>query len=99
MPKRSGQTQAKPVILKGWQQIATFLGEPVSVVKRWASEGLPARRQGRFITTTSDELNSWFGKEAGKPVHVATEESDLTAELKRGLSFARDKPRKSEQAA
>ena len=26
---------------------------------------------------------------AGKPVHVATEDTDLTAELKRGLSFVR----------
>lgn len=28
-------------------------------------------------------------KESGKPVHVATENTDLTAELKRGLSFVR----------
>jgi hypothetical protein len=30
-----------------------------------------------------------MGKESGKPVHVATENTDLTAELKRALSFAK----------
>jgi hypothetical protein len=35
------------------------------------------------------ELNAWLGKESGKPVHVATADTDLTAELKRGLSFVR----------
>ena len=78
-----------PETLKGWQQIAAFLGEPTSVVQRWASDGMPVRRQGRYAETTPDELNAWLGKESGKPVHVATENTDLTAELKRGLSFVR----------
>jgi phage terminase Nu1 subunit (DNA packaging protein) len=75
--------------LKGWQQIATFLGEPTSVVQRWAAQGMPVRRQGRYVTTTADELNQWLGRESGKPVHVATDSTDLTAELKRGISFVR----------
>jgi hypothetical protein len=76
-------------ILKGWQQIAAFLGEPQSVVQRWASDGMPVRKQGRYVETTDAELNAWLGKESGKPVHVATENTDLTAELMRGLSFVR----------
>jgi hypothetical protein len=76
-------------VLKGWQEIAAFLGEPVSVVQRWAAEGMPYRREGRFVSTTVDELNQWLGKESGKPVHVATGNQDLAAELKRGLSFVR----------
>jgi len=75
--------------LKGWPQIAAFLGEPTSVVQRWASEGMPVRRQGRFVSTTPQELNDWMGKESGKPVHVATGNADLTTELKRAVSFAR----------
>lgn len=75
--------------LKGWQQIAGFLGEPPSVVQRWALQGMPVRRQGRYVTTTADELNQWLGRESEKPVHVATENTDLTAELKRGISFLR----------
>jgi hypothetical protein len=78
-----------PEDLKGWQQIAAFLGEPTSVVQRWAAQGMPVRRQGRYVTTTADELNQWLGRESGKPVHVATDSTDLTAELKRGISFFR----------
>lgn len=50
---------------------------------------MPVRRQGRFVTTTPDELNAWLGRESGKSVHVATEDTDLAAELKRGLAFVR----------
>lgn len=89
--KRGANSGNQPLdTLKGWQQIAAFLGEPPSVVQRWASEGMPLRRQGRYVETTPDELNAWLGKESGKPVHVATENTDLTAELKRGLSFVRN---------
>jgi hypothetical protein len=56
------------------------------------------RKQGRYVETTPEELNAWLGKESGKPVHVATEDTDLTAELKRGLSFIRhEKPRKGKR--
>lgn len=91
-PKKSppsAEAAAKPAALTGWQQIAAYLGHPSAVVQRWASEGMPVRRQGRFVTTTPEELNAWLGRESGKPVHVATEETDLAAELKRGLSFIR----------
>jgi hypothetical protein len=89
-----GKTAEMPNEFKGWQQIAAYLGHPTAVVQRWAAEGMPVRRQGRFVETTADELNSWLGRESGQPVHVATEGTDLTAELKRGLSFIR-----SEKAA
>lgn len=78
-----------PQTLRGWQQISAFLGEPSSVVQRWAAEGMPVRKQGRYVETTSEELNAWLGKESGKPVHTVTENTDLTAELKRGLSYIR----------
>ncbi|HLZ41201.1 MAG TPA: hypothetical protein VKQ11_09580 [Candidatus Sulfotelmatobacter sp.] len=84
---RSGKEQAES--LTGWKQIASFLGQPEAVVQRWAGQGMPVRRQGRFVTSTPEELNAWLGKESGKPVHVATADTDLTAELKRGLSFVR----------
>ena len=74
--------------LKGWRAIASFLGQPTSVAQRWAGEGMPVRRQGRFVTSTEEDLNRWLGQESGKPVHVVTDASDLTAELRRGISFA-----------
>ena len=87
--KKSATPKNQPEVLKGWQQIAAFLGEPPAVVQRWASDGMPVRKQGRYVETTPGELNAWLGKESGKPVHVATDDTDLTAELKRGLSFVR----------
>jgi hypothetical protein len=90
MPKRPAKKKnATTESLKGWQQISAFLGEPASVVQRWASEGMPVRKQGRYVESTPDELNAWLGKESGKPVHAVTEATDLTAELKRGLSYVR----------
>lgn len=50
---------------------------------------MPVHREGRFVTTPPDESNDWLGKESGKPVHAATEATDLTAELRRGLSYVR----------
>lgn len=84
-----------PSILKGWDQISAFLGEPSSVVQRWASEGMPVRKQGRYVETTPDELNAWLGKESGKPVHTVTGDTDLTEELKRGLSYVRHEKKPS----
>jgi hypothetical protein len=79
-----------PDILKGWQQIAAFLGQPVTVAQRWATEGMPVRKQGRYVESSREELNGWLGREsAGEPVQIATPETDLSAELKRGLAFVR----------
>ena len=94
MPKRQPQNP-QPETLKGWQQISAFLGEPVSVVQRWANEGMPVHREGRFVASSPDELNAWLGREVGKPVHVATDDTDLSAELNRGLSFFRHEKRRS----
>jgi hypothetical protein len=87
--KKRAAPKIQAETLKGWEQIAAFLGEPSSVVQRWASQGIPVRRDGRFVTTMPEGLNTWLSKESGKPVHVATENTDLAAELRRGLSFIR----------
>ena len=98
MPKRdthkvAPKSNTQPESLKGWQQIAAFLGEPVSVVQRWARSGMPVSRQGRFQVASPSELNAWLGRESGKPLHVVTPETDLAAELKRGLTFVRHEKR------
>jgi hypothetical protein len=87
--KTSSSTKSQPEALKGWKEIAGFLGEPVSVAQRWAVEGMPVVREGRSVTTTPERLNEWLARVAKKPVHIVTPESDLTAELKRGLAFAK----------
>jgi hypothetical protein len=93
----ANKKSAAPATLKGWQEIATFLGEPVSVVHRWAAEGMPVHREGRFVSTSTEELNGWLGKESGKLVRVATDNTDLSAELKRGLSFTRHEKNSSKE--
>jgi hypothetical protein len=49
---------------------------------------MPVRRQGRYVETTVEELSRWLGKESGtmEPVHIATGDADLSADLKRGLA-------------
>ncbi len=99
MTKRTKIRQQTDV-LKGWQQIATFLSQPVSVVQRWAAEGMPVRKQGRYVESSREELNRWLGREsAGEPVQIATQATDLSAELKRGLSFVRKRGSKRKRAA
>jgi hypothetical protein len=76
--------------LKGWQQIATFLGQPTSVAQHWAKSGMPITREDRSVHASPEELNRWLGREsAGEPIHIATESDDLSSELKRGLAFVR----------
>jgi hypothetical protein len=69
MPKRlplSAKPGSQPETLKGWKQIAEFLGEPISVVKRWRPEGMPVLEQGRFVSSSPEQLNAWLGRESGK---------------------------------
>jgi hypothetical protein len=82
--------QPQSTSLKGWQQIAGFLGQPTSVAQRWAKTGMPVTHEGRMVTASPEALNEWLGREAGiGPIHVATAQSDLSAELKRGLTYIR----------
>ena len=99
VPKRK-KPDAEPDVLKGWQQIAAFLGQPVAVVQRWSNDGMPVRKQGRYVETSREELNRGLGREsAGEPVQVATAQTDLSAELKRGLSFVKKQSRRDKKKA
>ena len=80
--------------LKGWKEIAAFLGQPISVAQRWAKTGMPVSKQKRSVTATAEHLTRWLGRESGEPVHVAADTADLLAELKRGLSYVRQEPAK-----
>jgi hypothetical protein len=94
--KKAPKTKSPTTSLKGWQQIASFLGQPVNVSQRWAKSGMPIARAGRSVTASPEDLNSWLGREAGgEPLHVATEQGDLSADLKRGLSYLKSHKRKN----
>jgi len=75
--KRTQKPKSKdqPAPLKGYQQIAEFLGQLSSVAERWAKTGMPVTRQGRLVVASPEELNKWLGRESGE--HVATPEPDL----------------------
>ena len=77
--------------LKGWNEIASFLGQPVAVAQRWARSGMPVTREGRFMYASGEELSTYLGREAGLdvPVHIATENMGLSTDLKRALVHAR----------
>ena len=93
--QRNARTAPQPNVLEGWQDIAAFLSQPVSVAQRWAKDGMPLKRQGRFVTATPEELNKWLGRDSGgEPVQVATAYLDLSKELKRGLAFVRQQQKR-----
>ena len=85
MPK----AKAKPAVLKGWKDIARFLGQPSSTAQRWAREGMPVERKGRIVEAQPDKLNQWLGHVSHEPVHIATDALDLSSELRRGLAYVR----------
>ncbi len=85
---------ASPAQLKGWQEVAAFLGQPLSVAQRWAKSGMPVTRSGRNVIADPAKLNSWLGREsAGEPVQIATDDIDLKSEMLRGLSYVRKQHR------
>ena len=106
-PSKKSRPTAKPRVqnerLKGWIEIASFLGQPVAVAQRWARSGMPVVREGRFMYATREELSGYLGREAGLdvPVHIATENMDLSADLKLALAHARagkhDKKKKAKR--
>lgn len=91
---RQKKQQQAPDELRGWGEIAAFLGQPMAAVQRWARSGMPVERRGRYVYSSREQLNRWLGREsAGEPVHIATPQTDLSTELKRGLSFVRKQRR------
>src|SRR5229473_612727 len=91
-PAKKSRPAIKPTAqnerLKGWNEIASFLGQSVAVAQRWARSGMPVTREGRFMYATQEELSRYLGREAGLgiPIHIATANMDLSADLKEALS-------------
>lgn len=60
---------------------------------------MPVKREGRFVESSRQELNRWLEHEAsGEPVQIATPETNLSGEVKRGLTFVRKQGRKKKAA-
>ena len=60
-------------------------------MQRWANEGMPVTRIGRYVAASPAELERWLTREGGtkETVHIPADNADLTADLKRGLSEVR----------
>jgi hypothetical protein len=84
-------------VLKGWAAIARFLGQPVATVQPWAKSGMPVTRQGRYVYASQDELSQWLGREAGAsaPIHIATDDAELAADLRRSVATVRKHRRRA----
>jgi hypothetical protein len=89
--------EKKDESIKGWAAIAKFLSQPTSTVQRWANEGMPVTRIGRYVAASPEQLQEWLTKEAGtkQAVHIPADGDDLVADLKRGLSDVRKSHRKN----
>jgi hypothetical protein len=61
LPKPPKTRKNEPDSLKGWRQIATFLGQPLSVAQRWSKSGMPVTHDGRRVQASPEELNRWLG--------------------------------------
>src|ERR1051325_3998421 len=90
--KSSDKTQSSEEgLLKGWKAIGAYLGIPPATAQRWAGEGMPVRREGRFTVADRDAISAWLGREShmAKPAHVMTADADIAAALKESIEAAR----------
>jgi hypothetical protein len=91
IPSKKKSPSITPGPLKGWTAIARYLGIPVAPAHRWASEGMPVRREGRFTVADREAVSAWLGRESHmpKPAHVMTADADMAAALKESIAAAR----------
>lgn len=81
--------------LRGWKTIAEFLALPVNVAQRWAKDGMPVHREGRFTVADADELRRWLGRESEMPApaHIAVNNADLATGLRESIAAVRRQKR------
>jgi hypothetical protein len=86
-PKTGGDT------LKGWTAIGAFLSLPPATAQRWARDGMPVRKEGRYTVADRAELQAWLGRESHMPApaQVANQETDLAAALKQSIKASKSK--------
>src|SRR5437667_12182402 len=67
-PAKKSRPATKPKVqkerLKGWNEIAGFLGQPIAVAQRWARSGMPVTRAGRIMYAAADALSQYRGRQA-----------------------------------
>lgn len=101
MKKTETERQEADELLKGWAAIASFLGIPVTTAHRWARDGMPVRREGRFMVANKRELQTWLGRESHMPApaQVVSGKTDLASALRESISAMREMGKKPRRAA
>jgi hypothetical protein len=103
---RNTKSKSQNEVLKGWAEIAKFLGQTVAVAQRWGRSGMPVTHSGRAVHAVPEELSNWVGtapvsaetattgNEQVEPIRIASEGEDLAADLKRGLLYVCEQKKK-----
>src|SRR5436190_21271957 len=93
MPKvsKNAKRHDVPETLKGWKAIGDYLGIGAATAQRWAKDGMPVRREGRYTVADPAEISQWLGKEShmSGPAFVATNDADISQALKQSISAVR----------
>lgn len=91
MQRKKTRKKAAPIPLKGWTAIAGYLKIPASTAHRWAKDGMPVRREGRFTVADADELRAWLGREShmSAPAEILSDEADVASALKQSIAAVR----------
>jgi hypothetical protein len=81
--------------LKSWKAIGAYLGISQSAAQRWASQGMPVKKEGRFTVADREELRRWLGRESHMPeaAHIFTPETDVSDALKASITAMRRRKR------
>jgi hypothetical protein len=89
MPRKKDQDSS--VLLKGWKNIAAYLGIPPGTAQRWAKDEMPVRREGRFTVAEPKELSAWLGREShmSGPARILTGDTDVAGALKESIAAMR----------
>ncbi len=72
---------------------AGLCGTPMGKVRHAGEAG------GTRVQATPQELTKWLGHEVSEPIEIATQRTDLNAELKRDLSFIRARRNRKKKIA
>jgi len=88
MPEQKDQQSSGKKVLKGWKNIAAYLGIPAATAQRWARDGMPVKRDGRFTVADPNELREWLGRESHMPgsAKIVTGEADVADALKESIA-------------
>ena len=97
MPHKKDQLSSEVELLRGWKNIAAYLGIPTGTAQRWAKDGMPVRREAPSTVADPKELSAWLGRESHMPgpAQVMTGQVDMGNALKESIAAMRNMRKKA----